>query len=97
MNTLVGWRKFDYYQWLLEQIHGHVEPYYDYSLLLSELHYIPFTWQMERDKNRASDGERLRWIYMDENNIPDIFYDLGIQVSVLEVLVGLAIRNGSGL
>lgn len=87
-----GWVIFDYYQWLLEKIDGHKEPYYDYSLLLNELHSIRFDWGLENDSNRADDGERLRWEYMDEENIPDLFYKDGVPCSVLEMLIALSIR-----
>lgn len=91
-RTAVGWRKFDYYQWLLEKVNGYAEPYYNYSLLLNELHSIEFTWSIKRDENRAFDGEKLRWIYMDENNIPDLYYTPGVKCSVLEMLIGLSLR-----
>lgn len=86
-----GWQIFDYYQWLLEKVDGHLEPYYDYSLLLSKLHSMKFTWSIERDSNRANDGILLRKVYMDENNIPDVFYQ-DLPCSVLEMMVGLALR-----
>lgn len=88
----VGWHIFDYYQWLLSKVKGHMEPYYNYSLLLSELHSMPFTWSVYMDKNRAADGERLRWDFMDEHNIPDLFYKDGIECSVLEMLIALSLR-----
>ena len=89
-----GWNMFNYYQWLLDKVEGHREPYYDYSLLLHELHSIPFKWTIDRDGNRASDGERLRIIFMDEENIPEYYYEdaRGVGCSVLEMLVGLSIR-----
>ena len=77
MNNFKGWCIYDYYQWLLEKVNGYAEPYYNYSLLLHTLHSIEFKWIIKMDENRASDGERLRWIYMDEHNIPDIFYKEG--------------------
>lgn len=86
-----GWHMFDYYQWLLEKIRGNMPPYYDYSLLLSELHSIPFEWSIDMDRNRAINGENLRWEYMDEENIADIYYRDGIRASVLEVLVALSL------
>lgn len=92
MNKYVGWHLFGYYQWLLDKINGYTEPYYNYSLLLSELHSIPFTYSIAMDGNRASDGVRLRWTFMDEENIPDLFYKDGIECSVLEMLISLSIR-----
>ena len=90
-----GWTLFDYYQWLLERIEGYKEPYYNYSLLLHELHSIEFKWKISNDSNRAGDGIRLRWIYMDEQNIADIFYKDNIPCSVLEMLIGLSVRIDS--
>ena len=87
-----GWQLYDYFQWLVDKVDGHMPPWYDYSLLLKELHDIPFIWGIDMDKNRASDGERLRWEYMDENNIADIFYKDGIPCSVLEMMIGLSER-----
>lgn len=92
MNKFVGWHIYDYYQWLLDLIDGHMPPYYDYSLLLHELHSMKFTYGLEMDQNRANDGIRLRWQYIDEMNIPDIFYKEGIPCSVLEMMIGLAVR-----
>ena len=92
MERYRGWQIFDYYQWLLEKIHGHLEPFYNYSLLLKELHSIPFHWTIDRDGNRAHDGEELRWEYMDEYGIADIFYKGGIPCSVLEMLISLSVR-----
>ena len=91
MSNYVGWCIYDYYQWLLEKIDGGREPYYNYSLLLHELHSIPFTYGMEMDQNRATAGERLRWEYMDEKLIPDVFYKDGIQCSVLEMMIALSL------
>lgn len=92
MSKFIGWHLFDYYHWLLEKIDGYKEPYYNYSLLLNELHSIPFKYGMSMDGNRASDGERLRWEYLDEHLIPDLYYKDGIPCSVLEMLVALSIR-----
>lgn len=92
MEKFRGWHIFEYYQWLLEKIDGYKEPYYNYSLLLHELHSMPFIYSLEMDENRASDGIRLRWAYMDENNIPDLYYKDGFGCSVLEMMIGLAIR-----
>ena len=92
MGKYRGWQLYDYYQWLLEKIDGHMEPFYNYSLLLHELHSIPFAWSLEWDGNCAVNGEQLRWEYMDEEGIADIFYKEGIPCSVLEMLISLSIR-----
>lgn len=90
-NFTRGWRLFDYFQWLLEKIDGFKEPYFHYNLLLNELHDIKFEWSIERDENRSVDGKELRFIYMEEENIADIFYK-DAPCTVLEVLIGLSIR-----
>lgn len=94
MERYVGWNIFDYYQWLLEKVDGYKEPYYNYSLLLHKLHSIPFVYSIERDGNRAIDGERLRLEYMDENDIDYIYDDRdgSVPCSVLEMLISLSVR-----
>ena len=92
MEKFRGWNIFDYYQWLLDKIDGYKEPYYNYSLLLHELHSIEFKWSISMDENRALDGEQLRWHYMDENNIPDLYYKDGFRCSVLEMMIALSMR-----
>ena len=87
-----GWNQFNYFQWLLDKVDGHKEPDFNYSLLLHELHCIPFKSVIPRDENRASDGERLRLTFMDEGGIPEYYYNAGIGCSVLEMLIGLSMR-----
>lgn len=91
-KNVAGWHWHDYYQWMLEQIDGHIEPFYNYSLLLNELHSMEFTWAINKDENRAIDGINLRKIYIDEENLSDSYFDPGIPCSVLEMLIGLSIR-----
>lgn len=77
-----------YMCWLLKRV-GFLDENYD--LLMEVLHNTTFIFTIERDKNRAEDGIRLREIYLDTHNLgPDFeFYK---DVSVLEVLVALACR-----
>lgn len=82
-----GWRVFDYYQWLIEKINCPLAE--DHTLLLNELHDIPFRWSVEHDENRARDGLDLRYIYMEEKGYP---VDESISCSVLEMLIALAER-----
>ena len=91
LNRIKGWQIYDYYQWILDKIRGYAEPYFNYSLLLCELHSIEFTYGIMNDENRAIDGVNLRHEYMDEQNVPDIFYH-DSPCSVLEMMVGLAVR-----
>lgn len=91
-NSYIGWHLHDYYQWLLTQIDGYKEPFYNYSLLLNELHSIEFVWSIPKDENRAIDGINLRKLYIDEENLDDSYFDSSIPCSVLEMLVSLSIR-----
>lgn len=63
-----------------------------YDNLMELMHMTPFTYSIERDRNRAEDGKYIRGQFFDEIGVAydDIFdrYD----ASVLEVLVALAIR-----
>lgn len=92
VKRIKGWHMYDYYQWLLDKVKAYMEPYYNYSLLLSELHSIEFTWGIANDENRVSDGFNLRYEYMDEQNVPEVFYQQGSPCSVLEMMIGLACR-----
>lgn len=71
----------DYGQWLIREIGFRHK---GYTRLLNLLHDMPFTWVISRDQNRSVDGTRLRDLY--GTNVP------GNPCSVLEMLVGLAIR-----
>lgn len=67
-----------------------------YKKLLTRLHQIPFRYHIEKDANRAADGEALRWRFAlstgNENN-PDFMSALDVgRSSVLEMMVALAIR-----
>ena len=66
-----------------------------YRRLLLKLHDIPFTYMIQRDKNRATDGVSLRFHFCDENDIPleVLNHVLGNKpCSVLEMMVALARR-----
>lgn len=81
----------DYLNYLIWR--GHLERMDLYSRLFSELHNIEFRWIIDRDGNRAADGVELR----DDYEIPDAYcgiidYFLDRSCSVLEMLIGLAIR-----
>lgn len=62
----------------------------DYYILMRSLHNRPFTWTVERDENRMKDGIALRYDFFDELGINGgAFWE---QCSILEFMVGLAIR-----
>jgi hypothetical protein len=58
--------------------------------LARDLHAVPFTWFVPNDDNRAADGVSLRETYIVEVD-PD-YQPSTEPASVLEVLIGLAIR-----
>lgn len=85
----------DYLQYLIWVCH--LERFQNYTRLFEMLNNLEFYWSIDRDDNRAGDGMELREDY----NIPhDITFgerDLRIYFmehpcSVLEMLIGLAIR-----
>lgn len=83
-----------YEDWLLKKI-GLGEPEPDsfrraYSKLLMDLHFIEFTYIIEKDKNRAEDGIYLRNEFL-ESNQPETI-SMANPCSVLEMLVALALR-----
>lgn len=70
----------DYTFWLLDHVGFRIKGY-DY--LMSILNDTDYIWVLDRDENRADDGLRLRDEY-------GLYFDR--PCSVLEMLVGLAIR-----
>lgn len=81
----------DYLNYLIWK--GHLERMDLYSKLFLELHNMEFVWEIERDENRAADGVDLR----DDYEIPDEYSGMiddfmDRPCSVLEMLIGLAIR-----
>ncbi len=65
-----------------------------YWNMLHYLHRMEFYWIIDRDENRARDGEQLRVRFFYENNKYETDYEdiLNRPCSVLEMLVALAIR-----
>ena len=82
----------DYYLWLTEKIKLAEPEHVNYSLLIDRLHHIPFTWTVDHDVNRSTDGFNLRIEYSDEADcyIPYDPADEGC--TVLEMLVALSER-----
>lgn len=89
-----GWREYDYYEWLMEKIDCPKAE--NYTLLLRDLHNIPFTWSVPMDRNRALDGIELRQRYLDEENVSPYRYDeeelMETNCSCLEMMIAMAER-----
>lgn len=86
-----------YFKWLYDLVCGNRRPsQITYRKLLIHLHEIDFRYSIPKDKNRARDGEDLRYrfalaCYYDTE--PDYILDmLEGPCSVLEMMVALAIR-----
>lgn len=83
-----------YFKWIIERLKipkGEIDKEHvdAFTLRMKELDKIPFTFTIHTDYNREFDGKRLRTEYYGED-LPN--YILDAPVTVLEVLVGLAIR-----
>lgn len=79
-----------YFVWLVDLIN----PLYlqdEYWELLTELHTIPFVWDIERDVNRAIDGIELRREFEESERMSLGDKDAS-SCSVLEMIIGLAMR-----
>lgn len=86
--------KNEYFEWLSETVCGtRFSKNISYRKLLMHLHRTKFKHVIPRDKNRAEDGVELRyrfaWLRGYEDYILD---DLNGRCSVLEMMVGLAVR-----
>ena len=81
----------DYFEFLIWRCQ--IQNLTRFGRLFNILHHVDFEWELERDENRESDGIDLR----DEYDIPREYYDdaewfYSRRCSVLEMLIGLAIR-----
>ena len=79
----------NYYLYLLKRANLSLKRRKTYTYLLQELFETDFTWTVERDKNRASDGKDLRIEYEEDTGM---VVDISANCSMLEMLVALAIR-----
>lgn len=87
----------DYFEWMHDLVCGDIYTGENsYRMLLEYLHGVEFTYSIRKDGNRASDGVDLRFRFADEylpeysySDIVDLFPD---PCSVLEMMIGLAIR-----
>lgn len=86
----------DYFNWLLQMVHGCKYADEDsYLSLLSHLYDTEFTYLIDRDGNRADDGINLRYRFCDECNLSYSLVDGLFQdkpCSVLEMMIALALR-----
>ena len=83
----------DYFNWLYRSVCYNENV--SYRKLLLKLHNVPFTYTMEKDKNREADGVNLRFRYGEDRNVSDIDIEdslCTVPCSVLEMMVALAIR-----
>lgn len=78
----------DYGDWLVDRVgFKRKDRYFE---LFATLHNIPFRFYITLDKNREADGLDLREEFALSMGYPEVKFDEGC--SVLEMLVGLAIR-----
>lgn len=87
----------EYFEWLYSIVtDGMFSPQISYRKLLMYLHTVRFRFVIEKDINRAKDGEELRWRFIlatgnEENTDFASALDIG-RSSVLEMMIALAIR-----
>lgn len=87
----------EYFEWLYNLVCARrYSTHISYRKLLNQLHDIEFTYTIRRDRNRAADGEDLRYRFalFIEQDIPldEILDMLECPCSVLEMMIALAIR-----
>lgn len=82
-----------YFNWMTNIIYD--KRHSDYKKLLKCLNDIEFTYLIEMDGNRESDGINLRYMFGYENDIPDpeiTKYLDNRQCSVFEMMVSLSLK-----
>ena len=86
--------KKEYFNYLVRFVCNNVHHKVDYLPLLDTLHSIKFVAVLDRDVNRIADGADLRKVFLSDADIDDSYiYEFDdMDVSVLEVLVGIAKR-----
>lgn len=83
-----------YLEWLYLQI-GAVRnrnPRRSFWHLAKQLYITPFEWSVPNDDNRCEDGTDLRWEFLDGEHIDADPSWMGLQCSVLEMMIALARR-----
>lgn len=80
-----------YFKWLCDPLFSAKEDQ-KFTILLTRLHSIEFTWTVPNDGNRVADGEKLREIFVNKNELG--FYEWSLlsqrPCSVLEVMVAIS-------
>lgn len=79
----------NYFDWLAMIAFPDGEKRSYYVEVLKGLYDIDFGWVLDRDQNRAKDGEQLRVMFEDETDCPCEKYG---PCSVLEMMLALAMR-----
>lgn len=83
----------EYFNWLYEIVSdGRYAKSISYRKLLMYLNSVDFRWVIEKDKNRAADGVDLRYRFELACDRMPIDEYLDGPCSVLEMMIGLAIR-----
>lgn len=82
----------DYMRFLI--LRANLQQFKDLEKIFKLLHNISFSYVLYRDNNRAEDGVALRKIYLENNYLADHLLKMfqNRECSVLEMLIGLAIR-----
>ena len=80
----------DYFEWLYYMA-VYDEDMRRYKKLLGMLHDMEYRYFVEYDENRASDGENLRWYYVDDGGEPDIL-KWKEPCTVLEMMLSVALH-----
>lgn len=86
----------DYFDWLYYQVTNNLRQKGKVSFrkLMMQLHSMEYRFDIDYDENRASDGEALRWYYVDDGG-DDGILQWKEPCTVLEMLIGLAIKMES--
>lgn len=81
-----------YFEWLVSRIDDGRAG--DYRYMLCELFHTIFTYSIPRDRNRATDGTDLRYIYANQIGADPEFWKefLPVECTMFEMMVALAIR-----
>ena len=87
----------DYYNWLVDLTCSWCSRYGngDYSDLMDYLYARQFTWIIERDENRASDGFEMRYRFVEQSGeytYRDVYLYLTHPTNCLEMMTALASR-----
>lgn len=82
-----------YFEWLYEQVGnlGRVKRLTHRSLLW-HMYKTPFIWMVPNDDNRVEDGRALRYQFIELARIEADAHWLGMECSVLEMLIALSQR-----